>query len=524
MDILLFNPYYSQMIEYYSYYRPTAPLGLMYLSSYLQKNGLDSSIIELGIFNPREAVKIGKRIRFGLSDELISDVINKNNPKIIGITCMYSIYYRDVIEIANTIKRINPEIKVVIGGNHASSYWKSMLVNKNIDFVVVGEGEETFLELVNNILNKKDISGIKGIAYNRNNKIEKTTPRQLIKNLDEIPFPAFDKIDMGRYINEPNTFAMRSPGAGIISSRGCPGNCVYCTIKAVWGRAWRGRTAKNVVDEIEFLINKYKIKEFYFLDDSASVDRKRWEGICDEIIKRELNIKWTTPNGIAHWTLTKGTLDKMRRSGCYRITFGIESGNTETRRFLGKPYSLNQAKEIIKYANKIGMWTICTNILGFPYEDLNSINDTINFAKKCSTDFACFYLLIPQPTSDVYNYFRKEGLLNLDNYFESGEGNEEEFAKVNYILNETGCDTIYFNKEKLNYLQRQAYRTFMIYRAFTYLSNPLIIIRKIHSLEDFRYILHLLLKGFEIFYRTLNPLNKKSSDFIYAESKVSVNN
>ena len=156
------------------------------------------------------------------------------------------------------------------------------------------------------------------------------------------------------------------------------------------------------------------------------------------------------------------------------------------------------------------MWTMCTNIIGFPYENLDSINDTIDFAKKCGTDFASFYLLIPQPTSDVYQYFKKEGLLNIDRFFESDGFDDEEFEKINYILNETGCDTIYFKKEELNRLQKRAYRSFIISRALTYLFNPLKLVRKIHSMENLKYVLRLLNKGFEIFFRTLNPLYKKS--------------
>ncbi len=523
MDIILFNPYYSQLLEYYSFYRPAPSIGLLYIAGYLRKYGFDCKIYELGVFDIKDTVKINKRVRFGLSDREICEIVKKEKPKIIGITSMYSIYYRDVVEIANTIEKVDSDIIVIIGGNHASSYWKYILKNKSIDFVVIGEGEETFLELCEKLLSGKDVEDVSGIAYRqRDDSVVKTNSRGLIEDLDEIPFPAYDLVDYRKYSGEGNPYSMRFPIAGIISSRGCPGNCVYCTIKAVWGRTWRGRSPGNVVDEIEFFQKEYNAKEFAFLDDSASVDRKRWEGICDEITKRRLGIKWTTPNGIAHWTLTKEILTKMYKAGCYRITFGIESGHLKTREFLGKPYSLNQAKELIQYANKIGMWTNCTNIIGFPYENLNSIMETIDFAKKCGTDFACFFLLIPQPTSDVYGYFKKEGLLDFDSFFESVEFDEEQFEKINYILNETGCDTVLFKKEELSRLQKHAYRSFIIYRAMTYLFNPLKLIRKVHSLEDLRYILRMVSKGLRIFSRTLNPLYKKSSDYLYVKSKASV--
>ncbi|MFH1691100.1 MAG: radical SAM protein [Candidatus Omnitrophota bacterium] len=525
MDILLFNPYYTQLKKFYSFYSPAPPISLMYLAGYLKKHGLSSKIYELGIFEIEKAKQFNNSIRFGLSDAEIVTILEKEKPRIVGITSMYSIFYRDALEIAKLIKKVSPEIKVVLGGNHASSYWKHVLKNQAVDFVVIGEGEETFLELVRTLTASKPFEHILGLGWRDNSgRIKRSPERPLIKNLDEIPFPEVDLINYHRYFSHTNPFAMRAPVISLITSRGCPGKCVYCTVKAVWGRSWRGRSPKNVVDEIENYMRKYNIREFAFLDDSASVDRKRWEGLCDEIIARSLNIKWTTPNGIAHWTLTKDILDKMKKAGCYRITFGIESGYPETRRFLGKPYSLQQAKELIQHANRIGLWTICTNIIGFPYENLNSINATIDFAKRCGTDFAAFYLLMPQPTSEVYEYFKKEGLLNFDSFFEKEDFNEEQFEKINYILNETGSDTVHFKKEELNRLQKQAYRAFLLHRGLSYLANPLKILRKIHSMEDLRFILRIIRKGIQIFLRTLNPFNKKTSDYLYVASKQDIGN
>lgn len=202
MDILLLNPYYSQFIEYYSFYRPAPPIGLMYIAGYLKKYGIDSKIYELGVFDTSDAIKIGKRIRFGLSDEGIAEIIKKEKPKIVGITSMYSVYYRDVVEIANTIKKIDSNIIIVMGGNHASSYWGHILKNKSIDFIVIGEGEETFLELSKRLLSNEDIGSVSGIAYRRNGNNVKTNPRSLIKNLDEIPFPAVEMIDYKRYLSD----------------------------------------------------------------------------------------------------------------------------------------------------------------------------------------------------------------------------------------------------------------------------------------------------------------------------------
>jgi magnesium-protoporphyrin IX monomethyl ester (oxidative) cyclase len=519
MDVLLFNPYYSQSLQYYAHYSPTCPYNLLYLASYLKKFGVASKILELGVFDVNEAAVTGQRIRFGVSDDTITKILAAEKPRVVGISSMYSIYYRDVVEIAATIKKIDPTITVVIGGNHASSYWEHVARNRNIDCVVIGEGELTFLELCQRVLAGKAYRDIRGIAFcNGDGHAVRTEPREQIVNLDDVPIPDFSSVDFRRYLGEGNPFGIRPPAAGIVSSRGCPMKCVYCTIKAVWGRTWRGRSAKNVVDELELVHRTYGVREFGFLDDSVGVDKKRLADICDEIIRRDLDIKWSTPNGIAHWMLTTELLDKMKAAGCYRVTFGIESGNPETRKFLGKPFPLEQAKHLIQHANKIGMWTNCTNIIGFPYETLDSIRDTVRFAKACATDFACFYLLIPQPTSDVYQFFKKEGLLDFDSFFEKDDLSDEQFEKINFILNETGSDTTVFKREELSRIQKQAYRSFLLYRAMTVLFNPTRLLRKIRSREDFFYILRMVQLGFGVFLRTINPRLKKSSDFLYAKT------
>jgi len=520
MNIILLNPYYSQPQKYYSFMRPTPPLGLMYLAGYLRKAGLPARIHELGIFDPAQAVTTEDRIRFGLSDCAIRALIEEERPKIVGLTCMYSLYYRDVVDIARLVKSVDRDITTVLGGNHASAYWKHLLKDPAVDVVVRGEGEETFAELCRvRLSGKSDLTEVRGLALRSNGATLSTPDRPLIKDIDSLPYPALDLIDHTQYSAYRSPFAKRVPGWGIVSSRGCPGKCIYCTVKAVWGRTWRGHSPRRVVDEISFLKDNYGYREFYFMDDSASVDKERWSAICREIIARKLAITWTTPNGIAHWTLSRNTLDEMKEAGCYRITFGIESGNPETRRFLGKPYPLDQAQDLIQYANRIGMWTITTNIIGFPYEDITSIRDTVRFAKECGTDFATFYLLLPQPVSEVYQVFKKEGLLDLDTFFESSSFDEAEFEKINYILNETGCDTLAFKKEELGRLQKKAYRSFLMHRVLSYLFHPWRIARKIRSPEDLRYVLRLMGIGLSIFVRTFNPLHRKSSDFFYKTTR-----
>lgn len=512
-EVLLFNQYFTSKKESPDKILAALPINLLSLATYLNHKAINCKIYELGIFNFADIREEKDRIRCGISDEEIAIIIKNEHPKVIGLGCMYSRHYIDIISISKFIKRVDPSIKIVLGGNHATAFCDMVLKEQAVDFVVRGEGEITFYELCKEILSdKKDFTNINGLAYkDKNGNIIKTQIRELVKNLDELPHIDYSLLDLHRYadVSFNSPFLMRYPSIGIISSRGCPGKCVYCTVKAVWGRTWRGKSAKKTVDEIEMLHTKYGIQEFAFLDDSASLDKKRWNEICDEIIHRKLNIKWTTPNGIAHWTINRQTIKKMKTAGCYRVTFGIESGNVETRNFIGKPYKLTQAKELIQYANKIGMWTICTNILGFPYETKRSMYDTIRFAEKSGTDFATFFLLAPHVTSDVYSYFKKEGLLDFDFIFNDNVFDEEKYEEMNKIVNDGGVPTKYYTSDDLKKIQIKAYRSFIIYRAITYL-NSLRLLRKIRSLEDFKYTLRLIFIGFKILIRSFHKKSTKA--------------
>jgi magnesium-protoporphyrin IX monomethyl ester (oxidative) cyclase len=480
MKILLFSPYNSFDHTAYGFYRASVPYNLLYIAGYLRKHGIESKIYELGVFDEKDNIRVGDKIRCGLSDEAITKILADENPDIVGLSTMYTVFHEDYVEAIRTIKRFNPAIRVVVGGNHASCF-PGLMLESGADQVVVGEGEEAFL----------------GVCRGDRSKIIR---KAFLKDLDEIPFPPLRMIDFWRHIEVNNPYVMRTPVAGIISSRGCPNDCAYCTVNGVWKRQWRARSPGNVVLEMINMIRDYGIREFHFLDDNLMVDRKRLAEICRIIIDERLNIKWAAP--AAHWALDNNLLDLMKRSGCYRLSFGIESGDLETRKFIGKSYPLAQAREIIAHANRIGLWTITTNIIGFPYETLEQINNTVNFAKTCGADFACFFLLIPHPSSRVYQYYVKEGLFNEDDRMS--------------ILNEGGCDTVHFKKDQLRWIRDYAYREFVQHRFRAYMRNPRLLLQKIHSFEDARYLWRLVNMGLGM-KRRAGQKSGTSKDFIYGD-------
>lgn len=460
-----------------------APLGLAYLAAYLEKAGHTVKILDC-LAEGISQVKIrGKYTRTGLPEEEIKEKIKAFNPQVVGVSVMFTAFASDGLRIAKLVKGINPKIVTVFGGSHVSIDPRAILKDKNVDVAVKGEGEIAFIELIRTIKAGKRLSGVRGITYRTGRKIVQSLPGKFIENLDTLPFPARHLLSMELYINSDNPFAMRRPSTSLVTSRGCPGHCVYCSIHSVWGHTWRARSAKNVVNEIQQLVKDYGIREVSFQDDSMSVDKKRMNEICDEIIKRKIDVKWTTPNGIAHWMLDKELLKKMKEAGCYRITFGIESGNPEMRRWVGKPFSLDQAKELTQYANRIGLWTLATNIIGFPYERKEQINDTINFAINSDVDFALFFRLGPRPGTPVYEIFKKEGWLPK---------NERELYSES-----VACETKYIKGKQLYQIQNEAYSRFLKKRFFSFL-NPGRILRKIHTIEDFKYILGLSIVGLEM--------------------------
>jgi len=284
-----------------------------------------------------------------------------------------------------------------------------------------------------------------------------------MQNLDAIPSPAWELLEKNAgVINEENKnsrFLMRKPLGQILTSRGCPKNCYFCSVKLAWGRKWRGRSAKSVVDEIEFLMRTYGYREFHFVDDNSSVSKKRMHAICDEILKRQLNIRIATPTGIAITRLDKELLTKMKKAGFYRLCFGIETGDSESQKIIRKKLDLRKAKEVISQANELGFWTSATFIIGHPHETMKEIRETITFAKKSNMDFAIFYLLVPQPGTTAYKILKQQNLVDLDAYIDPASNDWYQLS----ITYNNGLRTALFSNKELQTILSQLYKEFLIY-------------------------------------------------------------
>lgn len=358
-----------------------APLGLAYIASYLEKYGYDVKILDAEILNltSREARRI----------------ILREKADIVGITCMTSTF-PGALEAARFAKESGAV--VVLGGPQLNVFPEESVSYKFVDYGICGEGEQTMLELVQAIEKKKKlskISKIQGLIYKKNKKVY-SNPARLEENLDELPFPAWHLLPVKKY----GAIIAEKPMVTMITSRGCPFQCGFC-FKQPSDRKLRFRSPKNVVDEIGFLIEKYKIKEVMFYDDTLTLNREHIEGICKEILKRRIKIKWEGPTRID--CIDENLLRLMKKAGCKLLRYGVESGDPRILKLMRKNIDLERVKEVFKMSEKVGLETFAYFIIGYYSETRESMNNTINFAVKLNPDWAMFTIATPYPKTNLFD-------------------------------------------------------------------------------------------------------------------------
>ena len=389
--IILIRPKIKDMI----YEMPNPPIGLGYLASFVQKYNYKAYILDLAIQN--------------ITNETLIKLINKKKPLLIGISALTA-YYTSLIDLSNKIKQKINDIPIVLGGVHPSTLPELSLRESGADFVVLGEGEQTLLELTQ-ALDKNHsakLEDVNGLGFLKNDEYIQTPPRELISNLDDIPFPAWHKINPLKYPKEPHGFILKyAKVAPIISTRGCPYNCTYCASCNFWGQKIRFRSPRNVVDEIEYLINKFGIREIHFWDDNLTMKPSHIIGICKEIINRGLKIACATPNGIRVDSLSKNILKWMKAAGFYYLLFAVESGSTKVLKSANKKTDLKIIARNAFLAKKIGFNLQSYFILGFPTDTEETMEKTIKMAKSLPFDFWGFFIMKPLPGSEIFKNWAK---------------------------------------------------------------------------------------------------------------------
>jgi anaerobic magnesium-protoporphyrin IX monomethyl ester cyclase len=423
MRVCLINP---PRIHPRSWGKPTVyqPLGIAYVAAVLEKQH-KVSIIDSPTEGWRNLEQIDEtKYRQGLKNEEIADRIRRWSPDIVGINIPFSGWSKAAFEVASVVKSIDKDITTVVDGLHPTARPADCLSNPNTDFVVRGESEYTMLELVGALEqdNTKDFEKIEGIGFVKNGKNVITSPRAEIQDLDSLPFPARHLLPMEEYFaavkENPIRGVIHKPWAIVITSRGCPHNCIFCSEHIVMGRNWRKRSPENVVDEIEQLVQDYSIKQIDFYDNNMTLNKKRAMTICDLMIKRKLDVEWYVPTGVRADTLDEELLMKMSASGCKGIRIAPESGiQRVVNDVIKKNLDLKDVEKAVVLAKKAGIKIGVFFILGLIGETKEDMKETIRFAYKLrqlGADGFHFSIAMPLYGTELYEQAKQGGFLRED--------------------------------------------------------------------------------------------------------------
>ena len=338
---------------------------------------------------------------FGIKSAQLKPLIEKFNPDIVGITSMTTTI-ESAFRVAQEVKKAKPTTIVVIGGPHVTFIDDEILLNEtNIDIIVRGEGEQTIIEIAQKVTNNETLYNITGTTVRKDNRIIRNPDRDLIENLDELPFPSLDHFQLDRY----RIFGRRM--FPVITSRGCPFQCSFCITSRVFGKKTRMRTPESVVNELEWLKNKYSADAYTFFDDTFTLDRNRAIKICDEIISRKIDLPWDCQTRVDQ--ITPEILDKMKKAGCKMITFGIESGCQNMLDAMNKKTTVEQNKLGIKMIKEAGITVVTSVIIGFPDESVEMTKQTLGFIQKLKPDNAFVCVATPYLGTDLIKVIKEKG-------------------------------------------------------------------------------------------------------------------
>lgn len=422
------------------------PLGMAYLAAIIRKNGYDVGIIDSYAMNYDK-------------NELL-EKISQEAPDVLMFGAVTATF-RTVIEWLKIIKQHFPDVPTILGGLHTDLYPREILTHKVIDYIIIGEAWSTLPELMDSLKNKKDPSTIKGIGFRNGEGIIITPPRERLKSWSNIPFPARDLLPNFKY---NSTISKRKPVTSIITAQGCPFKCTYCAAD----RFVIFRDAMDVVNEIEECVDKHGIKEILFYDETFTVNQARAMRICEEVIKRNLNKKLVFSIRTRADCMTKELIDKLAEAGCIRINFGIETADEEALKKMKRHLPKEKIRQAVKWAQDAGIEVLGYFMIGNPGETVDTIKNTINFAKELELDYALFSKLVLRSNTELFNEVKKEKDTDYWKNYTLGEDMDESEVRL------PSCEV---SPEELDKWLGKAYRQFYL--------RPSYVMRRLMKLRSF---------------------------------------
>ena len=429
MKVTFLNP--PQTNSKYKFLGVVAPsLGIGYMAAVLEKNGYDVDVLDASALE--------------LTYDEIGEEILKRNPDIVSISALTPTI-GVALDSADKIKQVKPDTIVVLGGYHPTFEYESVLEEPSVDVVVRGEGEYTFLDLVRTVENGGDLADVQGLAFHDENNFSLvvTPDRPIIEDLDELPFPAFHLFPMEKY----RILNITTNVATIITTRGCPMQCSFCSSAALHGHHLRRRSPENVCDEIEVRLNEQNIDTIAFMDDTFTLNKKFVRDFCAEIKRRNLKFWWGCTSRVD--TLDEELLQLMKDSGCITIFIGVESADQQMLEKMNKNITVSKTEKAFKLARKVGIRTIASCVIGMPEDTKESMKKTIDFVKSLNPNYALYSLATPYPGTRFYNETFKKNLIQI-----------KDWSK--YTLIDPVLETIDCSSKELRSIQKKAFLKFYL--------------------------------------------------------------
>lgn len=426
MRILLIQP--KDIVGNYTPKRPL--MAQAYLGAALEKAGHIVKILDMRLD--------------GLEKEF-EPTLNLFNPDVVCFS-LASLTVKNAFIQMDLVKKHNPDAIIVAGGPEVTTLAESILPKSYVDFIIVGEGEYVFPEFLEKYQKNQDWKSVPGLGYKENDRMI-INERQLRDDLDSIPFPAWHLSDLEKY--NKNIKRIKFP---VMTARGCPHECIFCTIPAVYVK-YRYRSPKNVVDELEYIHNKYGTTNFQILDDNFAYVNKRAIGICDEIITRGLNkkIKWTIGQGLTAASVTKELAFKMKEAGCTLVSIGIESIHEDVLRKMKKPANLYVIEKAIKILKEAGIKIKAFFIVGLPGSTYDKEVDSVAFFKRYNIDIPRYSNPVPMPQTELYDWAKENSIPVIpieQSHYEATHTLGTQLAGKEYIDANIVYETKDFSKEE----------------------------------------------------------------------------
>ncbi len=380
-------------------------MGLSLIAGILEKAGHTVNIIDA------DALKMSRAEAAAIAGK--ADVV--------GLTAMTPMI-NTALDIARRIKENDPAMPVILGGAHATIMPEDTMSRApQIDIIVKGEGEDTIIELLGAMESGRSIDGVPGIIFRKNGELLASSERKTRVDLESLPFLAYHLLPWERYKPHP-PHGRALPFAGIITSRGCPYRCAYCS-KPIFGKKFRAQSPERVLDEIAYHRDRFGVREIAFYDDVLTLDKKRARALAEGLFERGIDIDWTCETRVD--LVDAELLRQMKRAGCYAIAYGLESASQEILNNITKDITIEQAEEAVRHTREAGIQTIGYFMIGSPGETPETIQKTIDFARKLKLDFAQFSITTPFPGTALFDMMQSSPQpvgMSWDDFLYAGAG------------------------------------------------------------------------------------------------------